>query len=171
MYRYHETSEQIKRFEEGRCRCGSNGQFYSLVTLVHDGRILSPTDMVTPLTTPMVRNSRTDLNPPGAGYGKTFIFAISEKLEIHIAPDSNRNLPDAVKHETLFHNANVLAAGEISIQEGIVTGLNDHSGSYNTFGGLETNPGFVEAILNAFKNNGVPVAPILVERLQNITAS
>ncbi len=141
------------------------------MTLVHEGRILAPPEMATPLTTPMVRNSRTDPNPPGAGYGTTFIFAISEKLEIHIAPDSDRHLPDAVKHETLFHNANVLAAGEISIHEGIVTGLNDHSGSYDTFGGLETNPAFVHAILHAFKNNNVPVDPILEERLQNLIAS
>lgn len=169
MYNYHESDLNSGRLKKGICRCGSDekGKVFSLNGLVQGGVILSPPEMEAPLTTPKVK-SASDPNPAGAGYGKTFIFAISEKHEIRIARDSDRNEPDAVKHETLFHNADVLAAGEIAIDAGVVTGLNDHSGTYVTHGHLETNPEFLEAVLTAFTQNGVPLDPLLKERLTDL---
>jgi hypothetical protein len=117
-----------------------------------------------------VKQYPSDPVPAGAGYGKTFIFAINRNLEIHLAPDSDRTLAEAVKHETLFHNEDVLAAGEISIENGIVTGLNDHSTTYKTYGFLETDTSFSQAVLDAFTHNGVPLHPLLQERLLNLAA-
>jgi hypothetical protein len=67
-----------------------------------------------------------------------------------------------VKHETLFHNANVAAAGEVSFVMGRLASINDHSGSYGTFGELESDPAFARAVRLGFSrtlvlmNDSVP---------------
>jgi hypothetical protein len=167
MYRYHGSTEHEKRLVAGRCRCESQGEVHNLPALLREGRINDPHQMENTLSTPEVRRSRSEPDP-GGGYGKTFIFAVSEDFEIHIAPDSDRALEGAVKHETLFHNADVLAAGEICIRDGIIAGLNDLSGSYGTDGALETNPGFADAALLAFDKHGLPVREILKDELGNL---
>src|SRR5258708_2275670 len=118
MYQYHGSSVQTNRLANGICRCASQGQIHSLSVLLIEGRILDPSAMAKPLSTPPIRKLRSDPEPAGGGFGRTFIFAVSEQFEIHVAPDSERRWDNAVKHETLFHNAPVLAAGEICIQDG-----------------------------------------------------
>ncbi|MGO8925420.1 MAG: hypothetical protein ACLQU3_00640 [Limisphaerales bacterium] len=127
--------------------------------------------MLEPLSTPKVRKSRSENLPEGAGYGRTVIFAVNEELDVHVARDSDRALGGAVKHETLFHNAPVLAAGEMCIEEGVVMGLNDFSGSYDTDGELEVNPAFAGAVLKAFEKRSLPMGEALREFLQNMTTT
>ena len=92
--------------------------------------------------------------------GPKIIYAVSTGLQVHIAFDGVRGTADAVKHETLFQNANVEAAGEVSFVMGRISAINDHSGSYGTFGKLESDPAFVTAIRLGFSgvlmNESVP---------------
>ncbi len=169
MYEYHGSSEHEKRLATGRCRCASEGQVHDMKSLLKENRIMKPPDLEIPLSTPGVRRYPSDPQPHGAGYGATYIFAVSAELEVHIAPDSERGLNDAVKHETLFRNEHVLAAGEISIQDGVITALNDHSGSYGTVGALEVNPDFARAILEAFQRHDYPMNERLLDELQNLS--
>lgn len=165
MYQYEGSSEQTGRLNRGECRCASRGDVYCLAQLLSDGRILEPALSV-PLSTPPIRKGYSNPIPAGGGINKTFIFAINEHFQIHVARDGHRPLRNAVKHETLFHNADVLAAGEISIQDGIITDLNDLSGSYKTEGELEVNPDFSAAILNTIAKHNLPVSPELQKRLR-----
>jgi hypothetical protein len=80
-------------------------------------------------------------------------------LVVHIAFDGVRGAPDAVKHETLFQNANVEAAGEISFVMGRVSSINDHSGSYGTYGKLVSDPEFARAVRRAFSLTRVLMNP------------
>ena len=171
MYKYEDSSTQQYRKPRGECRCGSKGAVYNLAALVQKGVIFEPTRMLNPLSTPQVSKSPSAPKPEGSGYGKTYIFAVSENLDIHVAPDSERRMPDAVKHETLFHNAHVLAAGEICIQDGVIVDLNDQSGSYGTLGALETNPQFADAILRAIKKHSLPIDQQLNDRLEQLRNS
>src|ERR1041385_1336527 len=73
--------------------------------------------------------------------GRTFgtsapvlIYAVDTKFSIHVGFDGIRGQSTAVKHETLFHNADVRAAGELEVFEGMIVTVNDHSGSYGTAG-------------------------------------
>jgi hypothetical protein len=141
-----------------------------LGSLVNNDRITDPNYRGINLSTPGVVKSFSEPPPPGSGYGRTFIFAVSEGQEIHVAADSERALPNAVKHETLFHNADVLAAGEICIRDGVIFALNDHSGSYGTVGELETNSDFARAVLSAFDKHRLPVDPNLRSELENLTS-
>jgi hypothetical protein len=169
MYRYQGSDLQTERLAKRECRCGSEGPIYNIAELLRHDRIGAPNEMAVNLSTPKVRKTRGEPEPANSGYGKTYIFAISEDLVIHIALDSERRTTGAVKHETLFHNADVLAAGEICIEDGIVVSLNDHSGSYGTDAELETNPDFAGSVLSAFDKHGVPVAPNLRAELESLT--
>jgi hypothetical protein len=171
MYRYHGTKENTKRLAEGRCRCASEGRIHDLKELLTKGRILAPPTLSMPLSTPQIKKLKSDPEPIGGGYEKTFIFAVNEQLEIHVAPDSDRCSQNAVKHETLFHNADVLAAGEICIQDGVIVNINDHSGSYDTIGDLESNPAFATAVLEVILKHGFPIDPELKDRLQDFKNS
>jgi hypothetical protein len=118
------------------------------------------------LSTPKVGQSRGENPPRGNGKWDRFIYAVSLSYNIHVAPDGHRPNKESVKHETLFHNEDVLAAGELWIDNGIVKDLNDFSGSYKTDGELEANPEFGRAILKAIEKFNLPVAPRLLERLR-----
>ena len=166
MYRYHGTKTNLDRLEEGRCRCSSTGTVYPLAALVQGGLILDP-NTGSPLRTPMVGHSRDDNPPLGDSKWARFIYAVSQRFEIHVAPDGHRPTEGSVKHETLFHNEDVLAAGELWIDDGVVQDLNDFSGSYKTDGGFEANAEFRKAIHTAIERLGIPVSPTLLERLQN----
>ena len=168
MYTYQGSSLQQERLVKDECRCGSQGTVHNLAGLLREGRIADPAQMDTNLSTPEVRTLRDDPEPPGGGPGKTFIFAVDGDFEVHAAPDGERALAHAVKHETLFHNADVRAAGEICIQDGVVLNLNDHSGSYKTVGKLETDSDFAEAVLRAFDLRGLPLDSLLRNRLENL---
>ena len=169
MYSYHGTSQHRTRLADGRCRCESQGRVHRLDALLSRGLILAPPALADPLSTPQIRRLRSDPEPIGAGYGRTFIFAINEELEICIAADNDRQLHNAVKHETLFHNANVLAAGEICIQNGIILNINDHSASYSTIGKLEADPAFAQAVLGAIARHAFPLDPQLKDLLENLS--
>ena len=110
-------------------------------------------------------------SPPLQQYGESYIFAVNLDYRLRIATDGgsrqsdNRNL---VKHETLFHNADVRAAGEIEFREGVVVGLNSESGSYNQLGEdlLETDPSFSAAVLRALQDVGARVHETLANELR-----
>ncbi len=169
MYQYQGSDLQKERITKGVCRCGSQGDVYNLAALLRRDRIAAPKEMVTNLSTPKVPKARGEREPPGSGAGKTYIFAVGEDLEVHIALDSDRQDAGAVKHETLFHNADVLAAGEICIEDGVISALNDHSGSYGTDAELEANPGFARAVLSACEKHKFPVTVNLRTKLENLT--
>lgn len=132
MYDYHESSKRRDRELSGTDRCGSTGPTYSLSQLVLARRMTDP-------------QSNQPLSP-----SSPFIYAVAESGEIRVAPDGDRDTPNSVKHETLFHNAPVRAAGEIHIRDGQIIHVNDHSGSYQTYGALHANPAFAQARLQAF---------------------
>jgi hypothetical protein len=71
-----------------------------------------------------------------------------------------------VKHETLFHNADVRAAGELSVVDGIIVAVNDFSGSYRTAGKLDTDRRFAEAVLTAIDRASIPLHWVERERLR-----
>lgn len=85
---------------------------------------------------------------------------------MHVGYDGRRGEANAVKHETLFHNADVLAAGEIKVTNGVVVGLNDKSGSYRTMGRLQTDRRFARAILNAIDGAHAPLSDVERARLR-----
>lgn len=162
MFYYHDSAENHRRLAAGICRCQSQDQdrVVDLRDLVQGNRLRSVHSPDELLDAPVVNGSDDHLEKP-----YKFIFAISQDYEIRIAMDHLRTIDNAVKHETLFHNADVLAAGEISFRDGIVIDINDRSGSYGTLGMLDTAPGFAEAVLTAFEQNGIPVLDSLQELL------
>jgi hypothetical protein len=85
---------------------------------------------------------------------------------MNVSLDGYRGSDNAVKHETLFHNAAVLAAGELEVLDGIIVGINDHSGTYRTYGMLDNDPSFAETVLKALERAEVPVDPQLRRQLE-----
>ncbi|MFN7975659.1 MAG: hypothetical protein U0166_25525 [Acidobacteriota bacterium] len=85
------------------------------------------------------------------------IFAVNLEGCMRIHRDGGPRALDqaAVKHESLFHNDDVLGAGEILVVEGVVYDLNDQSGSYGTGGKLPLDPAFREAVRDALDRAGV----------------
>ena len=82
---------------------------------------------------------------------------MDENCAIHVGFDGVRGTPDAVKHETLFHNADVRAASELEIEAGVVVEVGDISGMYGTPGRIQTDPLFAEAVLTALDRIEVPI--------------
>ena len=162
MFVYHGSTLNKNRLASGICRCQSPDQdrVVNLRDLVQGNRLRSVHSADELLDEPTIQGSDEHLEKP-----HKFIFAVSRDHEIRIAIDHIRPIENAVKHETLFHNADVLAAGEISFRDGIVSDINDRSGSYGTWGMLDTAPGFAEAVLTAFEQNGIPVLDSLREFL------
>ena len=101
-----------------------------------------------------------------------FIFAVDRHYRVRIAVDGDRpGDANAVKHETLFHNASVRAAGEIEITNGLVTNINDLTGSYRLRGYLESDPDFAGAVLRSFSDNSIPVDVRLRHYLERMSTS
>jgi hypothetical protein len=141
MYVYHDTPVRVERERKGLDHCASKGSVFELAGLVNDrGEVIDP------------RNPGVLLDNSA---GPKIIYAVSSELVVHIAFDGVRGAADAVKHETLFHNANVEAAGEVSFRMGRVSGINDHSGSYGTFGMLASDLKFRRALRFGFSRAGV----------------
>lgn len=141
MYIYHDTPVRVEREESGNDHCASKGSVFNLAALVNsEGNAVDP------------RHSGELLDNSS---GRKIIYAVSMDFVVHIAFDGVRGTVDAVKHETLFHNANVAAAGEVSFLMGRVSGINDHSGSYGTFGKLASDPAFARAIRRGFSRTRV----------------
>jgi hypothetical protein len=137
-----------------------------VTTLLKDGVIRDPVQPSTALHTAKIQSWRSAGGPPDEG--NLYIFAVSENYELNVAPDGDRKAANAVKHETLFHNEDVLAAGEIYIANGVVQDINDASGSYGTRGALETDPKFADAVLKALTTHGLPVDAVLLEHLRQL---
>ena len=168
MYQYHGSLVHENRLKVGRCRCQSNGAIYDAKALLRNGLIFEPIHLAHPLSTPRIP---TLSNPDTIvdEITQPFIYAISLDFEMHLAPDGNRPTAGSIKHETLFHNEHVLAAGEIWIQNGVVAGMNDFSGSYGTRGEMEANPAFAEAVLSALRKQNLPVEEMFFQELMNLS--
>lgn len=163
MLKYHGTPLHADRKKQGICRCSSNGSTYNVTTLINETGICDPQDRNSTLSTPpLVRPTVAPL----------YIYAVGSSYEFRIGRDGDRdNDIDAVKHETLFHNADVLAAGEVQISNGVIVDLNDGSASYFARGKLETDPAFAEALLKSISQNSIPVSNLLESRLRSLGSS
>jgi hypothetical protein len=151
MYIYHDTVIRLERERKGHDHCGSKGAVFDLARLVNgEGKAVDP-------------------RRPGVlldnSAGPRIIYAVSTDLLVHIAFDGIRGAADAVKHETLFQNANVEAAGEVSFVMGRVSGINDHSGSYGTFGKLVSDRAFARAVWRGFSRTRVLMKPSVERNL------
>jgi hypothetical protein len=152
MYFYHDSPVRIERERKGLDHCTSKGPVFKLAELVTDrGEAADPRT-----AGKLLDNSR----------GPTIIYAISAELVVHIAFDGVRGTSNAVKHETLFHNANVAAAGEVSFVMGRVSGINDRSGSYATEGMLVLDPAFARAVRLGFSRARVLMDPSVQKGLR-----
>lgn len=154
MYSYHDTAIRAERLVKGTDHCASRGEVFELRKLVND------------------RGLATDPRDPESLFdrreGETVIYAVSDEFVVHIGFDGVRGSPDAVKHETLFHNANVRAAGEVVFRAGRVLELNDRSGSYGTYGMLFADPELGEAVLKAFERSGVRMSSAVSKLLRKL---
>lgn len=146
MFKYGRIKEASRR-AKGEDHCASTGPVFELGTLVKGGLIRDPADLAVALTV-------------GRSLGKrkvAFIYAVDENFAVHVALDGMRGTRDAVKHETPFHNANVRAAGELQIEAGLITRVDDISGTYETPGSMEADPLFADAVLTGLDGIGAPV--------------
>lgn len=160
MHKYHGTPLHSDRVLKGICRCGSGARSYDSSEILTDGRVRDPRDGLSMLTS----------DPIGRGPTRSymFIYAVNAEHRIRFAPDGNRNAADSVKHETLFTNADVLAAGEIQFTDGVVTDINDLSGSYGTQSVMESDPTFARDLLAALERAGIPVSSVVAARLNSL---
>lgn len=146
MYSYHDTPLNLDRIEKDICRCKSTeeGRVHNLIDLLNDGEIKIP-----------------DQNHDGSDLESKLIFAVCKEYTVHVALDGDRPTPNSIKHETLFHNSDVRAAGELFVQRGVINSLNDHSASYSTYGLLESDPDFAAAILQVVEISQIPISEAL----------
>lgn len=158
MYEYHNTEIRAERLEGHRDHCDSDGAVYDITTLVRGDRLEDPEP-----------HSDGFLVSPGhlsTTTHRRMIYAVSIDLRIHVAFDGNRGAEHAVKHETLFHNGDVAAAGEINVVDGVVASINDRSGSYGTTGQMKVDRRFANAVLMAFQRAQVPMTESAVDFLR-----
>jgi hypothetical protein len=100
-----------------------------------------------------------------------FIYAVNEGHRFRMAPDGGPRNPentDAVKHETLFENAPVLAAGEVRVENGVIADINDESGSYDTRSAMQNDPQFASDILEAIRLGNIPTSDVVLAKLHNL---
>jgi hypothetical protein len=147
MFRYEGSLIQTERLRIGKDHCASEGLVYHLRDLVRAGFIRDPSDLSTALTAG--RSLGTE--------NRVMIYAVGENFDVHVGFDSERGTTNAVKHETLFHNAEVHAAGELEVLDGIIVEINDISGSYGTRGHLQSDSEFAQAVLKALFLAEAPV--------------
>jgi hypothetical protein len=155
-FRYENSDEQKRRVPLGLDHCRSSGQVYDLKDLIKGNRLVDPLNPDRTLTA-------------GRSIGETerpFIYAVDANFRVRVGFDTRRGMHDAVKHETLFSNADVRAAGELEIRRGIVVEVGDVSGSYGTSGRIQTDRTFVDDLLTAFERIGVPMKKAEQERLR-----
>jgi hypothetical protein len=147
MYNYDGSPVRQERLANGTDHCGSAGDVYNLHTLVSGDVIVEPDARERPLATG---------SSPGAE--RVLIYAVDSNFNMHIGFDGVRDQPNAVKHETLFHNADVFAAGELTVNDGIIVRVNDRSGSYRTVGKIDIDRRFAEAVLTAIDRASAPLS-------------
>ena len=157
MFGYEGGIIQTDRVASGKDHCGSAGPVFEISTLIVAGRIIDPDDRSNTLTTKSTADAATS---------KVMIYAIDAKYQMNVAIDTVRGTPNAVKHETLFHNASVRAAGELAVVDGIIRGVNDISGTYQTRGMLDLDPSFASAVVRAITEADVPIAPATMSVLR-----
>jgi hypothetical protein len=148
--------KEASRRAKGEDHCSSKGPVFELGSLLKGGLIRDPGDLATALTV-------------GTSVRKTkvaFIYAVGENFAIHVGFDGVRGRADAVKHETLFHNADVRAAGELEIEAGVIVEVGDISGTYRTPGRIQTDPRFADAVLTALDGIHAPIEPNERRRLE-----
>lgn len=148
MFTYDRIKE-ARRKATGEDHCASDGPVFDLAFLIVDGLIRDPADRVKTLTV-------------GVSVGKgsrALIYAVDENFSIRVGFDGVRGTSDAVKHETLFHNADVRAAGELEVEKGVIVEVGDLSGTYGTPGMIQRDPLFAEAVLTALNRIDAPIAP------------
>jgi hypothetical protein len=146
MFKYDRIKEASRQAKD-EDHCSSAGRVYELGALLMDGLIRDPADLATALTA-------------GRSVGTSkvaFIYAVDENFAVHVALDGVRGTQDAVKHETLFHNADVRAAGELEIDAGVIVEVDDISGTYETPGSIQTDPLFADAVLTALDRIDAPI--------------
>lgn len=154
MYTYDRSKEAVRQ-AKGQDHCASKGLVFELSSLVVGGLIRDPTDPAITLTVG-VSAERT----------RVLIYAVNKDFAVHVAFDGVRGASDAVKHETLFHNADVRAAGELVIEAGVIIEVGDVSGTYGTPGMIQTDPLFADAVLTALDRVEAPLADSERRRLQ-----
>lgn len=163
-WREHVYPDSVCRPREahGSDRCQSRGRsrVSDLQSIVKDGLVCHPISQALVTT------------PPLQGSG-VWIFAVKGGT-LRLAPDGGRRpspenklpanaLPDdAIKHETLYGNLPVSAAGEIAIKNGIIVDLNEFSGTYCAT--MDTH--FKGAVLEALQRSGVKTSPQLRRKLK-----
>ena len=156
MYSYHESSIRTDRVARGMDHCASEGAVWNLTDLVVDSLVRDPFDRSQGLTTAGSTRSAV----------RVLIYAVDAEFRIRVGFDGTRGVPDAVKHETLFHNADVEAAGEMEIERGVITAVNDFSGSYRTVGAIARDRRFVGAVLEALNRIAAPISATERRRLE-----
>jgi hypothetical protein len=157
-YSYDGGPVWADRIEKAKDHCGSAGPVFELSTLIVGGTIRNPADRTEALSTKRTGTPSTS---------RVLIYAVDGKYQINVAVDGVRGSTHAVKHETLFHNAEVLAAGEMDVIEGTIIAVNDHSGTYVTHGLMDLDPTFSEAVLTALDRIGAPIDPRERRRLES----
>jgi hypothetical protein len=155
MYSYHDSPTRRDRLARKTDHCRSSGDVYEISELIDEGRIHDP-----------VEPARLLSSERDKGADRVFIYAIDANFRMHVGADGIRGKRDAVKHETLFNNADVRAAGEVDISRGIVSMINDSSGSYGTRGMMDVDPSLAAAIITAFDRAQVPVRRSLLKLLE-----
>ena len=147
MFSYDDSVIRQERLLRGADHCASTGKVHVLADLVRGGRVVDPRDARRPLTT-------GGTSPMTAS---VLIYAVDANFNIHVAFDGVRGTPNAVKHETLFHNADVRAAGELTVRDGMIMRVSDQSGSYRTSGHMEIH--IVSFEHGALTSRPLPSAP------------
>jgi hypothetical protein len=150
MYDYHNTETRAERLAIGRDHCDSDGAVYDLARLVSGELVVDP-------------EGRGNLTTTA---DRRLIYAVSEDLRVHVSFDGQRGTQHAVKHETLFHNAPVEAAGEMELLDGVVTAITDQSGSYGTTDLLGADRRMARAVLRALQAAQVPLTEAVVDSLK-----
>jgi len=149
MYDYHDTEIRAERLAAGRDHCSTPGPVHDLAKLLSRERIADP-EGSGDLTTTATRR---------------LIYAVGRDLKIHVGFDGERGAMHAVKHETLFHNDPVQAAGEMRVIAGVVVEINDRSGSYGTTGLMRVDRRMALAVLTALKLSKVPLSDGVLDYL------
>jgi hypothetical protein len=148
MYDYRGTAIRAVRLARGTDHCGSPGRVFGLAELVASGLIMDPEAPTRLLTK------------------RKLIYAVNEAFEINVAEDGVRGTSGAVKHETLFRNAPVRAAGELFVEQGIIVRVNDRSGSYGTEGRMDSDRRFSRAVLAGLAKAAATVTEAELVRLR-----
>jgi hypothetical protein len=148
MYDYQRTVIRAERLARRTDHCDSSGRVLRLAALLVGGLIMDP-------------------EAPASALGRhKFIYAVDESYEINVGEDGVRGTSAAVKHETLFRNAEVRAAGELFVEQGIIVHVNDLSGSYGTAGQMDADRRFARAVLAALEKVAATVDEAELTRLR-----